>query len=136
MPKSAFREDVRVVIDVDGEDVVFICRKPTGQEVSKFLSARFEQGRRGKVESHLYEARERFMRSIVVDIENATYQNADRQILPLTAVAVLSDADKQFASGVLKTDVRDWRDLIPANWYSSAAMHFEDAANNGADEGN
>ncbi len=126
MPLS-FSDQVRIAIDVQDETVTFICRQPTGKEVSEFLSRRFIT-KRNKVQSRLYEAREEFVNRILLDVENAQYKNAKGEVLPLTKDTQLSDEDKRFCSSVLGTQVETWKDLIPLNWKCGVALHFEDTA--------
>jgi hypothetical protein len=122
----AFSSKVRIPVDVSGEVVTFICRKPTGKETSQFLNKRFVT-ERNKVKSRLYDARQDFANSIIVDVENATYENAAGEVLPINAQTVLSEEDKRYCSGILGEPVETWKDLIPLNWKVAVAMHFEDA---------
>jgi len=130
----AFDNQVRVAIDVQGETVTFVCRRPTAKEVSDFLSKRFVQ-KRNKVEARLYEARQEFVDKIIVDIENAQFRNAAGETLELNKDTVLTDADKAYCSSVLGFQVTSWKDLISLNWKASAAQYFEDGQPEG-DSGN
>jgi hypothetical protein len=118
----------RVAIDVNGEIVVFVCRTPSAPELSQFLNGRFET-KRNKVNSRVYEAREAFINKILIDVENATYSGADGAEQPLSAATSLSDQDQAYWSGIMGTQVKTWKDLIPMSWKSSAAQRFEDSAN-------
>jgi len=121
----AFDNQVRVAIDVQGETVTFVFRRPTAKEVSDFLSKRFVQ-KRNKVQSRLYEARQEFIDQIIIDIENAQFRNAAGEILELNKDTVLTDLDKSYCSSVLGFQVDSWIDLISVNWKASAAQYFED----------
>ncbi len=125
----------RVAIDVAGETVVFICRIPSAQELSKFLNGRFTQ-KRNKVESRVYEARAEFIDKILVDVEGAEFEGADKTIRPLNAQTVLTEDDKVMWRGIMGTPVETWKDLIQLSWKSSAALRFEDSSNEGDDEKN
>jgi len=129
----AFQQKVRISIDVAGERVTFICRPPTGKEVSEFLNRRFVT-RRNKIESRLYDARRDFVDSILLDIENAEWENANGELLPLNAATELTEEDKRHCAAILGAPVESWKDLIPLNWKASVAMHFEDVQGEG--EGN
>jgi hypothetical protein len=134
MPR--INSNIRVTVPVGIEEVVFVCRRPDGQEISKFLNSRFET-RRNKVQSKLYEARERFIDAIVVDVENVTFDDASGQNLPLNKATVLTDADKAHWAAILHIPVDQvtWKALIPLNWKSSAATFFEDPALGGDEQG-
>jgi hypothetical protein len=129
----AFDTQVRVPVDVGGEDVILICRTPTAKETSSFLNNRFVT-KRNKVTSHLYEARADFITAIVVDLENAQFRNAVGEVLPLNAQTVLTDEDKRQCGAVLGVQVESWKDLIPLSWKSSAAMKFEDSQSASGEE--
>ncbi len=131
MPQISSRLTVK--IDVAGESVTFHCRRPTGAEISAFLSKRFIT-KRNRVESRLYEARAEFADSIILDVENAQFENAAGEILPLNAQTALTDDDKRHWSGILGAPVGSWKDLIPLNWKVGVAIYFEDAPGDG--EGN
>ena len=125
---SAISSNVRVRIAIaGGQFVTIICRRPTAQAVSKFLDARFEN-KRNKIQSRLYAARTEFVRSIMVDIENAEYEcpPGSETLLPLTAKTVLSDEEKAHWSGIVGEPVHGWKELIPIQWLSQAAQKFED----------
>jgi hypothetical protein len=117
---------VRIPIQVGGEDVVLICRRPTSAELNAFLSSRFMAHGR-KVKSKLYDAREELMYKVLVDAENAEYETKAGERRPLHAQTVISDEDKAYWSGILGKQVSTWVDLIPLSWLSSGAMAFEDA---------
>jgi cytosine/adenosine deaminase-related metal-dependent hydrolase len=122
---KAFATKIRIPIPVGDETVVMICRKPSTEELTKFLSQRF-QAKGRKVQTHLYEAREELIDKVLVDVENAEYETPGGESRPLTAATVLTDEEKTFCAGVLGRKVESWKDLIPLSWKSSAAMHFED----------
>jgi hypothetical protein len=130
--------NIRISVPIGSEDVVFVCRRPSAKEISKFLSSRYIQ-KRNKVEARLYEAREAFVNSILVDVENVTFRNAANESLPLNAATILTEADR--ASWAAQLDVKPseltWKDMVPLNWKSGVAMYFEDAQSEKEDdEGN
>jgi hypothetical protein len=125
---------VRIRVPVGDDDVVFVCRRPTGREISKFLSSRYVT-KRNKMEPRLYEARLEFVNSILRDVEKATFRNAAGDELPLNAAATLTAEDKALWSGTLGEPVECWKDLIPVTWKSAVAMYFEDSTA-GEDAGN
>jgi hypothetical protein len=125
---------VRIRVPVGDDDVVFVCRRPTGREISKFLSSRYVT-KRNKMEPRLYEARLEFVNSILRDVEGATFRNAAGEELPLNAASTLTAEDKALWAGTLGEPVESWKDLIPVTWKSSVAMYFEDSAA-GEDAGN
>ncbi len=118
----------RIELEVGGDTVTFVCRIPTGPAMSKFLSSRFRT-QRNKVESRVYEARAEFFDAIIVDLENAQFENAENQTVDLGAATVLTEADKTKWSGLMGVPVSGWKDLIPLGWKSSVAQWFEDSAN-------
>ncbi|MGE5487570.1 MAG: hypothetical protein ACM3ZB_07090 [bacterium] len=124
---KAFATKIRIPIPVGDETVIMICRRPTAEELNKFLSARFRASGR-KVQTHLYEAREELIDKVLIDVENAEYEGPDGKLRPLSARTELTEEEKTFCSGVLGKPVKTWKDLIPLSWKSSAAMHFEDPA--------
>ena len=127
MPVQSFARMRRITIPVGDEQVILILREPTSKERSDFLTARFQvQGR--KVKSHVSEARARFIRPLLLEIENAEYENADGVFVPLNSKVTLSETDKSSVGLVLGAPVNDWRDLVNVTWLSSAAMAYEDAA--------
>lgn len=111
----------------NGESVVFICRKPTATEVSKFLSARYTR-HRNKMQDRRVEAQVSFAKSILLDVENLGYEPVDGngvstgKVVALTKSTVLSDDDKRVYGA------HDWKDVIQANWLVSVAMQFEEAS--------
>lgn len=121
----AIRRTVEIEVLVGGETVTLVCRQPTAQQLSGFLNARFEAKGR-KVKSHLYSARTGLIDQVLVDIKNATYENAQGELKTLNASTVLSEGDVAYWSGILGSKVESWKDLIPMSWKSSAAMRFED----------
>lgn len=119
---------VKVKVPVEGgETVTLVCRRPTSQELSGFLNARFDT-RGKKVKSKLYEARTALINKILVNVEDANFEKADGGCAMLNAQTVLSEEDQAHWSGLLGTPVTGWKDLIPVSWMSSAAMAFEDPA--------
>jgi hypothetical protein len=126
MPVTSFQRSVRIRILVGDETVTLICRQPTGAEVSRFLSDRFVQKGR-KVTNRQTEARITFINAILEDVENAVYENAKGELLPLNASTILSDEDRAWAGRLLGCEVRDWRDLVNASWKATAAMRFEES---------
>jgi hypothetical protein len=126
MPKIASNR--RVSINIAGDVVTFICRTPTAEEHSKFLNGRFNT-KKNRVESNVYPARAAFMDKITVNIEGATYEDAEGVERPLNASTSFTDADKKKWAGELGLpSIESWRDLIPLSWKSSAAQQFEDSA--------
>lgn len=125
----------RIAIEANGETVVFICRVPSGAEVSAFLNARFVT-QRNKVVSNVYTAREAFINKIAIDVENATYEGTDGLEKPLNASVSLTEEEKTYWSGLMGIRVETWKDLIPLSWKSSAAQQFEDSATQGDDPKN
>ena len=128
---------IRIAISAGSEDVVFICRRPSGKEISKFLGKRFTT-HRNKVQSRLYEARAEFVDSILLDVENVTFRTVEGETVPLNSKLQLTDADR--AAWAVNLDVRaaevDWKSLIPINWKSSVAMFFEDSGSDEESSGN
>ncbi len=127
MPVLSFAEMIRIAIPVGDEQIILIVRQPKAKEQSTFLNARFTNKGK-KVESHLYEARIAFTRSILLDVENASYLNRAGQELPLNKATVLSDDEKLHASKTLGISVDSWVDLVSPTWLAGGAMYFEDAA--------
>ena len=130
MSVSSFSKIRRITIPVGDESVVIIVREPSSKERSDFLTSRFEmQGR--KLKNLQTQARGRFIRPLLMDIENATYEDAAGNAQPLNKNTTLAEADKTYIETVLGIPVNDWRDLVNASWLSSAAMAFEDPAPEG-----
>ena len=130
MSVSSFSKIRRITIPVGDESVVIIVREPSSKERSDFLTSRFEmQGR--KLKNLQTQARGRFIRPLLMDIENATYEDVAGNAQPLNKNTTLAEADKTYIETVLGIPVNDWRDLVNASWLSSAAMAFEDPAPEG-----
>ena len=130
MPVSSFSKIRRITIPVGDDSVVIIVREPSSKERSDFLTARFEmQGR--KVKNHQAQARARFIRPLLMDVENATYEDAAGNAQPLNKNTTLAEVDKTSIEAVLGVPINDWRDLLNVSWLSSAAMAFEDPAPEG-----
>jgi hypothetical protein len=119
------KANVEVNIDVQGETVCLVCRHPSAAELSGLLRGRY-QAKGRKVKDRLYETRRDFIDRILIDCRNATFANAKHESVALDASTVLTDEDKTLWSGILGERVEIWKDLIPLNWKSSAAMTFED----------
>lgn len=117
---------VRVKVQVGSDTVVLVCRRPTAPEQSAFLGARFKTKGR-KVKSELYEAREAFIDKILIDAEGAEFASGTG-VRPLNASTDLSAEDRQQWTRIMGKPVDRWQDLIPVSWKSSAAMTFEDPA--------
>lgn len=126
---------IRITVPVPGDEVVFVCRRPSAKEISKFLTSR-NRTHRNKVTSRLYEAREEFARSIILDVENVSFRTASGEVKPLNAQTTLSAEDKEHWSKVLDVKVESWLDLISISWFSSVAMFFEDTLPDDGAEGN
>lgn len=131
---KAFATKIRIPIPVGDETVVMICRRPSAEELNRFLSARF-QAKGRKVQTHLYEAREALIDKVLIDVENADYEAPNGEFRPLNARTELTAEERTFCSGILGRQVQTWKDLIPLSWKSSAAMHFEDPAPEAGEEG-
>lgn len=119
--------NIRIRVPVGDDEVVFICRRPSTKEISKFLSSRYVQ-KRNKVETRLYEAREAFVNSILLDVENVTFKSAAGESIALNSQTTLMESDRQSYAeqlGVPPSAVT-WKDLIPVNWKSGVAMIWED----------
>ena len=130
MSVSSFSKTRRITIPVGDEAVVIIVKEPSSKERSDFLSSRFAmQGR--KVKNQMTEARAKFIRPLLLDVENATFEDAQGSPHPLNKSTTLSDEDKSYVELVLGIPVKDWRDLVNVSWLSSAAMAFEDTAPEG-----
>ena len=126
---------IKIDVPVAGATVTLVCRRPTAQELSKFLNARFEtQGR--KVKSRLYEARTALIDKILVDVKNAEYATPEGEPKPLNCATVLGEREVEYWTAVNGAPVQSWKDLIPMSWKSSAAMHFEDQQPEEGGEGN
>jgi hypothetical protein len=122
---STLSSNIRIPIPVGDEEVVLICRKPTTEEMNNFLSSRFvAKGR--KVQQNFVEERVKLIDKILVNIENVGYENAQGEMVPLTAQTQLSDEDKAHAAALLGCKVGSWKDLINVNWKCAAAMRFEE----------
>ena len=130
MSVSSFSKVRKIRIPVGEESVTVIVREPSSKERSDFLTSRFQMEGR-KVKNQMTESRARFIRPLLLDLDNATYETADGTEKPLNKTTTLTDEDKTFMEGVLGMPVRDWRDLVNISWLSSAAMAFEDAAPEG-----
>ncbi len=122
---STLSSNIRISIPVGDEEVVLICRKPTTDEVNHFLSSRFvARGR--KVQQNFVEERVKFVDKVLVNVENVGYENAQGEMVPLTAQTPLSDEDKAHAAKLLGCKVESWKDLINVAWKCAAAMRFEE----------
>lgn len=133
----SFDSSRRIKLPVGDDYVTLIVREPSAKEVSNFLTSRFRQKGRKIDSSGHAEARAKFTKSILVDIENAGYRAADGEMRPLNKSTSLSDQDKAFAAGFLGHPVEDWRDLVNFTWLASAAMLFEESTQDeGGNEGN
>lgn len=119
----------RIDIEVEGETLTLICRQPTAQEHATFLASRFKR-EGNKTKTDLWPARAAFMRQILVGVENATWTDDQGYEHPIGPDERLWDEDKQYLSGLLNQPVNDWRDLIPANYLSTAATEFEEVLGN------
>lgn len=126
MPVTSFQKSIRIGVVVGDETVTFICRQPTGAETSRFLSDRFVQKGR-KITNRQSEARIDFINRILIDVENAAYETAAGEIVPLNARVTLTDEDRAYAAAILGSEVRDWKDLVNASWKATAAMRFEES---------
>jgi hypothetical protein len=131
---ATFTRQIRIPIEVGGEQVVLICRKPTADEVNQFLSSRFvAKGR--KVEQRFVQERVKLVDRILIGVENAGYENAQGNLVPLTAETELSDADRAYASETLGFQVKSWKDLVSVNWKCAAAMQFEEPQSDPEEKG-
>ncbi len=130
MSVSSFSKVRKIRIPVGEESVTVIVREPSSKERSDFLTSRFQMEGR-KVKNQMTESRARFIRPLLLDLDNATYETADGAEKPLNKTTTLTEEDKTFMEGVLGIPVKDWRDLVNVSWLSSAAMAFEDAAPEG-----
>ena len=126
---------IRISVPVGDEDVILVCRRPSADEVSKFLNSRFTT-HRNKVKSNLYPARVAFVDSILVDAENVTFVTASGEEKPLNAATVLTPDDASHWSKVLGEAVSCWKDLISMPWKSTVAMYFEEQQGGGEEQGN
>lgn len=119
-------------IDVgEGDPVELIVRQPTAAEHSAFLKSRLKE-RRNKVKSEVFEARQAFLDKILVDCRNVKIEDVDGTSIDLNRNAEITPGLRELY-GLGEKD--GWRDLIPPNWKSAAAMHFEEPEQVGDDEG-
>lgn len=118
----AFARSVRIQV-ADG--VTLVCRRPTTVRLERFLSDRFVVKRNKRI-NNLIPARTAFIKEHLVNIEGAQYEDAAGNMRPLTAEATLTVEDKSMIGAVLGVEVKDWRDIIPSHWLSTAAAWFEE----------
>lgn len=111
-------------IDVgEGEPVELIVRRPNAAEHSAFLKSRLKE-RRNKVKTEVFEARQAFLDKILVDCRGVKIEDADGESIDLNAKTEITPGLRElYGLG----DKDGWRDLIPVNWKSTAAMHFEES---------
>ncbi len=127
---SSVQSTVRIKIETASDFIVFVCRKPSAREVSKFLAARYTRHRNKMVDRRV-DAQIEFAKSLLLDVENLSYEPigpdglGTGKLTHLNKATVLTDADKRFY------DAADWRDIPQVNWLVSLAMHFEEPAMTG-----
>lgn len=126
---------IRVAVPVGNEDAIFICERPTGKELSAFLTSRFRT-HRNKITNVAYEVRPNFAKSLILDAENISFENAAGEVVPLNNKTELTEADKAKWSSILGEPVVHWRDLISVSWLCSVAMYFEESSPADESEGN
>jgi hypothetical protein len=125
---SSFAPTISVRVPVGDEEVVLVLRRPSAAEVSRFHNNRFKQhGRR--FDNVQGTARIEFIDSILLDVENATYTNAEGVELALNAKVDLEEADRRYAASILGAPVDSWKQLVNPTWKISAAMQFEESHN-------
>jgi len=101
-------KSIKFTIDVGDETVTLICKQPTAIEQQKFLKARFDTKKRGKLKDKSIEAAIEFADLILLDVENVEYEGTGGKMLPLT------------------NKVEGWKDLLPPNWKVSLAGRFSE----------
>ena len=63
--------EIKIGLEVGGEEVLFTLREPTNDELNKFLSGRFSMSMRGKqVNDKSVEARIKFFDLLLIKVEN------------------------------------------------------------------
>lgn len=96
-------KQIKGSITVGAEEVTFTFRQPSNAELNQFLNARYQMGRRARMQDNSIEERARFFDLLLVDIEN------------------LVDAEGAAVGP-------DRKDLVPLNWKSGLIFTlFEDA---------
>lgn len=69
-------KEIRAKVKVDGEDVVFVLRKPTNEELNGCLAKRYEVSKRGKdVKDASYLARVELFDQLLTGVENLEDDN-------------------------------------------------------------
>lgn len=112
------------------EPAILIVRRPSADAVQRFLKARTVT-RRNKLENHAYEARIDFIDGILVDVEGVAYEDLQGEVHPLNSSVSLENVHPD-----VRGSASSWKDLIPVNWKSSAAMYFEDSDDAEEERGN
>jgi len=94
--------ELKAKINYKGEEIVFTLKRPTNEEMNKFLSSRWAAGQRGQVRDHSQEARCDLFDKLLIGISGLE----DEKGAPLTT---------------------EHKAEIPANWKASVIFNlFED----------
>jgi len=117
--------NITISLPVDsGAPVEFIVRRPSADEHQKFLKSRLKE-RRNKITTDVIAPRLALMHKILLDCRNVTIDDEHGNEIELNAQTQLTEGIREhYGLDALDT----WRDLIPANWLSSAATYFEETA--------
>ncbi len=102
MPVSLGKQ-IKGAITVGNEDVTFTFRQPSNAELNQFLNARYQMGRRAKMQDNSIEERAKFFDLLIEEIDNLVDKDGE----PVGA---------------------DRKELVPLNWKSGLIFTlFEDA---------
>lgn len=112
------------------EKILVVLRRPTPEELNRFLKDRFVTVR-NQVRNNLPEARRALIDKILVNVEGLTSENAAGAEIRIDRNLTLTEADRVHFSAMLGFPVETWKDLIPASWKNSWALRFEEARDEG-----
>lgn len=91
----------------EGDHPVLVVSRPTRAQLKRLLSSRFVR-KGNKIEDRSTEAREEFMNDILKSTKNIEVRSDSGEYVPLTP------------------SLPGWRDRIPLNWKTAAALRFEE----------
>jgi len=122
--------EIRFEFYEGAEKVLVTLRRPTPEELNRFLKDRFVTVR-NQVRNNLPEARRALIDKILVDVEGLTADNAAGEEVRVNRALVLSEGDRVHFSAMLGFPVESWKDLIPTSWKNSWALRFEESRDEG-----
>jgi hypothetical protein len=116
MPLIVNSEHIVKMVPVDnGYKAVLVLQRPTTEQYTKFIGARFKMGRRNKIEDRSNEERIKFIDSILKQVY-CIDPDGNRDIVQFQVGGNVQE---------LNPEVENWKTYVDASWKIAVAISME-----------